>query len=71
MKRRAFQISSLKARILNFKSGLGRPRLLLALTLAGAALIEIGFSAPEVFARVGGGQSYGGGSHGGGGGGGG
>src|SRR5216110_2464565 len=38
--------------------------------LAGATLLAVGLFANEIFARVGGGQSYGGGGHGGGGGGG-
>src|SRR5215831_16096142 len=59
MKRRTFQISDLKALV-------WRPRVLLMLTLLCAAMIEISLTTPAVFARVGGGQSYGGGSHGGG-----
>jgi predicted lipid-binding transport protein (Tim44 family) len=65
MTRHRFQIAKLR-------SVIDERRWLLFLLAFGAALITIGLTAPDVLARVGGGQSYGGGGgHGGGGGGGG
>ena len=60
MKRLRSQIQKLKSR-----------RFVIAVLIAGFAVLGFAFLATDAFARVGGGQSYGGGSHGGGGGGGG
>src|SRR2546423_6029083 len=67
MKRLRFGMQRLKSGIWNLKFS----RFITTVVFAAIAALAIAFLATDVFARVGGGQSYGGGSHGGGSGGGG